>query len=176
MTYTDENGRLHVVVDEVDIPVYARLPSGILHCMVRAVDEATFDAVGLEVGLLRYENPAQPETLDEDGNVVTEAVEASGAIVPSAGNTVTRIGAHVITPAVLDDEGNEVTPAVLDNRYHVNFWLGSEVVTRGAWESWIVQWMAGTPGSPNADENSIAIMGVELIDPMTVVTPHNVLL
>ena len=60
--------------------------------MVRAVDEATFDAVGLQVGLLRYENPAQPETLDEDGNVVTEAVEASGAIVPSAGNTVTRIG------------------------------------------------------------------------------------
>ena len=33
----------------------------------------------LQVGLLRYENPAQPETLDEDGNVVTEAVEASGA-------------------------------------------------------------------------------------------------
>ena len=41
--------------------------------MVRALDEATFDAVGLQVGLLRYENPAQPETLDEDGNVVTEA-------------------------------------------------------------------------------------------------------
>ena len=101
-----------------------RTQGGVLHCMVRAVDEATFDAVGLQVGLLRYENPAQPETLDEDGNVVTEAVEASGAIVPSAGNTVTRIGAHVITPAVLDDEGNEVTPAVLDNRYHVNFWLG----------------------------------------------------
>ena len=172
MTYTDENGRLHVVVDEVDIPVYARLPSGILHCMVRAVDEATFDAVGLQVGLLRYENPAQPETLDEDGNVVTEAVEASGAIVPSAGNTVTRMGPHTITPAVLDDDGAEVTPAVMDNRYHVNFWVREYT----NWEEWIVQWMAGTPGSPNADENSIAIMGVELIDPMTVVTPHNVLL
>ena len=46
----------------------------------------------LQVGLLRYENPAQPETLDEDGNVVTEALEASGALVPSAGNTVTRMG------------------------------------------------------------------------------------
>ena len=64
----------------------------------------------------------------------------------------------------------------MDNRYHANFWLGSEVTARGNWEEWIVQWMAGTPGSPNADENSIAIMGVELIDPMTVVTPHNVLL
>ena len=60
----------------------------------------------------------------------------------------------------------------MDNRYHVNFWVREYT----NWEEWIVQWMAGTPGSPNADENSIAIMGVELIDPMTVVTPHNVLL
>jgi len=177
VTYTNEDGRLIVVQDDTETPVYAKLSGGVLHCMVRTVDEATFDAVGLSVGLLSYENPAQPEVLDEDGNVVQEAVEASGAIVPSAGNTVTRIGAHVITPAVLDDEGNEVTPAVTDDRYHVNFWLGADVVARGAWKPWIIQWMASDiNGTPNKDESSLAMNGIELIDPLSVTTPSNVLL
>jgi hypothetical protein len=173
MTYTDETGRLFVD----DTPVFAKLSGGVLHCMVRATDEATFNAVGLSVGLLSYENPAQPEVLDEDGNVVTAAVEASGAIVPSAGNTVTRIGAHVITPAVLDDEGTEVTAPVVDARYHVNFWLGAQVVALGTWKPWIVQWMASDlPGTPNKDESSLAMNGIELIDPLTVTSPSNILL
>ena len=177
MTYTDENGRLHVVIDEVDTPVYARLLGGVLYCMVRAVDEATFNAVGLEVGLLSYENPAQPEVLDEEGNVVTEAVEASGAIVPSAGNTVTRLGPHIVTPGTYDDEGNVITPPVIDNRYHVNFWLGASVAARNTWEPWILEWMASDlEGTPNKDESSLAMNGIELIDPLTVVSPSNVLL
>ena len=178
MTYTDETGRLYVVAEDgTETAVFAKLSGGVLHCMVRATDEATFNAVGLSVGLLSYENPAQPEVLDEDGNVVTAAVEASGAIVPSAGNTVTRIGSHVITPAVLGDEGVEVTPAVTDDRYHVNFWLGADVVARGAWEPWIIQWMASDiEGTPNKDESSLAMNGIELIDPLTVTSPSNVLL
>src|SRR6056300_639640 len=108
--YTNEDGRLIVVSEDgTETPVYAKLSGGILHCMVRANDEATFDAVGLQVGLLQYENPAQDAVLDEEGNEVTPAVPASGAIIPVSRATVTRIGPHVITPAVLDDEGNEVT-------------------------------------------------------------------
>ena len=171
--YTNEDGRLIVVAEDgTETPVYAKLSGGILHCMVRANDEATFDAVGLQVGLLQYENPAQDAVLDEEGNEVTPAVPASGAIIPVSGATVTRIGPHVLSPAVLDEEGNEVSPAVTDGRYHANFWIRED----SDWESWIVQWMAGTEGSPNANEASIEAMGVELIDPLTVTTPHNVLL
>ena len=174
MTYTDENGRLYVVdEDDTETPVFASLSGGVLHCMIRCADEATFEAAGLQVGLLQYENPAEDAVVDpETGDEITPAVPASGDLIPSGTATVTRMGPHTITPAVLDDDGAEVTPAVMDNRYHVNFWVREYT----NWEEWIVQWMAGTPGSPNADENSIAIMGVELIDPMTVVTPHNVLL
>jgi hypothetical protein len=178
MTYTDENGRLYVVAEDgTETAVFAKLSGGVLHCMVRAIDEDTFNAVGLSVGLLSYENPTQPEVLDEEGNVVTAAVEASGAIVPSAGNTVTRIGPHVITPGTYDDEGVELTAPVVDSRYHVNFWLGADVVARGAWEPWIVQWMASDlPGTPNKDESSLAMNGIELIDPLTITSPSNVLL
>ena len=174
--YTNEDGRLVVVQDDTETPVYAKLSGGILHCMVRCTDEATFDAVGLSVGLLTHENEGSAEVLDEEGNVVQEAVAPSGAIIPASGNTVTRIGPHVITPAVLDDEGNVVTPAVTDDRFHANFWLGSDVTARGNWEQWCIQWMAGADGTPNGSEESKVAQGVELIDPLSVATPHNVLL
>ena len=174
--YTNEDGRLIVVQDDTETPVFAEVKGGILHCMVRATDEDTFNAVGLQVGLLAHENPAQDAVVDEDGNVVQEAVAPSGAIIPASGNTVTRIGPHVITPAVLDDEGNVVTPAVTDDRFHANFWLGSDVTARGNWEQWCIQWMAGADGTPNGSEESKATQGIELIDPLTVATPHNVLL
>lgn len=171
--YTDENGRLIVVQEDgTEVPVFAKLSGGILHCMTRAVDEATFEQVGLQVGLLAYSDPGKDAVLDEDGNVIEEAVPPSGDIIPTSGNTVTRIGPYVITPAVLDEDGNEVTPAVTDDRYHVNFWIPED----SAWEGWIVQWMAGTPGSPNETEDSVALNGIELLDPLTIVSPANVLL
>jgi hypothetical protein len=175
--FTDESGRLHVVdAEDNATPVFAKVSGGVLHCMVRCTDEATFDAVGLSVGLLTHENEGSAEVLDEEGNVVQEAVAPSGAIIPASGNTVTRIGPHVITPAVLDDEGNVVTPAVTDDRFHANFWLGSDVTARGNWEQWCIQWMAGADGTPNGSEESKVAQGVELIDPLSVATPHNVLL
>jgi hypothetical protein len=172
--FTDESGRLHVVDEnENATPVFATIDRGLLHCMIRCADEATFEAVGLSVGLLTHENEGSAEVLDEEGNVVEEAVAPSGAIVASRGNTVTRMGAHVITPAVLDDEGNEVTPAVVDSRYHVNFWIP----VAGDWEALITDWMAnGEDADANASESAVTHQGVELIDPLSVNTPHNVLL
>lgn len=174
MTYTDETGRLYV--DET--PVYAKLSGGVLHCMIRCTDEATFETVGLQVGLLRYENPAQDAVVDpETGEEITPAVPASGAIIPTQGNTVTRLGSHVITPATYDEEGNEVTPAVMDNRFHVNFWLSPEATKRGEWEAWIVQWMLnGTLAEQNKSEVALLYQGVEVIDPASISSPSNVLL
>ena len=174
MTYTDETGRLYVD----DTAVYATLSGGVLHCMIRCTDEATFEAVGLQVGLLRYENPAQEAVVDpETGEEITPAVPASGAVIPTQGNTVTRIGSHVITPATYDEEGNEVTPAVMDNRFHVNFWLSPEATKRGEWEAWIVQWMLnGTLAEQNRSEVALLYQGVEVIDPASISSPSNVLL
>ena len=172
--FTDESGRLHVVDEnESATPVFAKVSGGVLHCMVRCADESTFDNVGLSVGLLTHENEGSAEVLDEDGNVVQEAVAPSGAIVAAKGNTVARLGPHVITPAVLDDEGNEVTPAVVDLRFHANFWIS----VSSAWETLIVDWANnGTASSANGSESAVVHQGVELIDPLSVNTPHNVLL
>lgn len=175
MTYevTDTN---QVLVNGVK--AYVTFDRGNLWAMIRATDKATFDAQALEVGLKVHTNPAQPSVIDpETEEVITPAVEASGPLVPAPGVTITELGPHVLTPASYDDEGNEITPAVLDNRYHVNFWLSPRLVETGAWETWAVAWTEnGTPASANNQEQAVLFQGIELIDPMTVQHPANVLL
>src|SRR6056297_3364057 len=154
--------------------VYVALEGGRLWAMVRATDKATFDQKALEVGLKVYRNPAQPEVLDEDGNEVTPAVEASGPLIPASGVTITEMGPHVLVVGTYDEDGNEVTAPVLDNRYHVNFWIGPNLVERGLWKQWALAWtQAGQPGTPNNQEESVVYEGIELIDPLTVTSPAN---
>ena len=173
MTYTDENGRLYVN----DTPVFARLSGGTLHCMIRAINKETFDAVALQIGLLRYENPAQDEIVDEEGNVIQEAVQASGDLIPAPDVTIARLGPYIITPTTYDENGDELTSAIQDDRYHVNFWLHPKAVENGAWESWIVQWMQSNDvGVANKNEKSLEAMGIELIDPLTIASPSNIIL
>lgn len=157
-----------------DTRVYITIEGGRLWAMVRAMDKATFDAKALEVGLKVHTNPAQPEVLDEEGNVLSPAVEASGPLIPAPGVTITEMGSHVLTLGTYDEDGNEVTPPVLDNRYHVNFWLAHSLVERGLWKQWALAWTAnGQPGAPNHTEESVAFQGIELIDPQTVTSPAN---
>jgi len=172
--YVDEDGLLHVVDEtlDTDVIVYARLQGGVLHVMGRAPDKATFDQEALAVGLVQYENP---EVLDEEGNVIEPA---SGELVPVQGATINGIGAYMTQPPGLDQDGNPATPPVFDERWHFNFWLDSTLVAKGAWETWIQQWMnLGTPGSnPNKNERAVVLKEVQLIDPTTVASPGNVLL
>jgi len=170
---TDDYGR-PIINDE---PVYAKLSGGILHCMVRATDEDTFNTAAKMVGLLVHQDQGSDAVVDEEGNVITPAVPPSGPLVPTQGNTVTYIGPQVLTPATYDDEGNELTPAVMDNRFHVNFWLGTEATERGDWINWIEQWMAnGTLAEQNRSEVALEYQGVEVIDPASIQSPSNVLL
>ena len=165
-----------LVIDGVRI--YATLDRGNLWCMIRAMDKATFDAQALAVGLTAYTNPAVPAVTDpETGEVVTPAIEASGPVVPTRGVTITEIGTHVLTPATYDEEGNVLTPAVLDNRYHVNFWLDAGTVALGAWMKWATLWTYyGAAIEPNREEDGTDLQGIELIDPQTVKQAVNVLL
>ena len=166
----------HLEVDGVR--VYATLEGGLLSCMVRATDKATFDAQALAVGLKVYQNPAIPAVIDpETGEVITPAVEASGPLIPSPGTTITELGPLVLTPGTYDEEGNELTPPVMDNRYHVNSWLAPWLVERGGWKTWGVMWTQnGQPVDPNNAEEAVAYQGIELIDPLTVSSPSNILL
>ena len=164
-----------LIIDGVRI--YAVMDRGNLWCMVRATDKATFDAQALEVKLKVYTNPAQAEVLDEAGNVVTAAVPASGPLISAPDVTIAELGSHVLTAGVYDAEGNETTAPVLDTRYHVNFWLGPEMVARGEWMQWATLWTHyGSTIVANAQEDGTAMRGVELIDPATVAHPANKLL
>src|SRR6056297_961284 len=157
-----------------DTRVYVTLEGGRLWAMVRATDKATFDQKALEVGLKVYTNPAQPEVLDEEGNVLFPAVEASGPLIPAPGVTIAEMGPHVLVPGTYDEEGKELTAPVLDNRYHANFWLAPSLVERGLWKQWALGWSQhGHAVAPNNKEDAIEFQGVELIDPLTVNNPAN---
>lgn len=160
-----------------DTRVYVAIEGGRLWAMIRATDEDTFNTQALAVGLKVYTNPAQGEVLDDEGNVVTPAVSASGPLIPAPGVTITEMGPYALVPAVLDADGNEMTPPVMDSRYHVNAWLSPAVVERNNWYQWALAWTTnGQPGAPNRTEESVVYEGIELIDPLTVSSPSNTLL
>jgi hypothetical protein len=162
-----------MIVD--DVQIYATFDRGNLWCMIRAVDKATFDAHALAVGLKMHEIPAQSAVLDhETQEVITPAVEASGPLIPAYGITITEIGPHILVPAVVDADGFEVTPAIMDNRHHVNFWLDAATVARGEWMRWATAWTYyGSDIVANAEEAGVSMNGIELIDPETVKRPSN---
>lgn len=155
--------------------VYVSLEGGRLWAMVRATDQATFDAKALEVGLKVYTNPAEPAIIDpETGEVLFPAEPPSGPLIPAPGVTITEMGPHVLVPGTYDENGNEVTAPVLDTRYHANFWLGPHLVERGNWKQWALAWtLNGYQVSPNNQEEAVEFQGIELIDPQTVTSPAN---
>jgi hypothetical protein len=164
-----------LIIDGVRI--YALMDRGSLWCMVRATDKATFNALALEARLKVYTNPAQDEVLDEEGNVVTAAVAASGPLISANDITITEIGSHVLTAGVYDEDGDETTAPVIDTRYHANFWLGPKVVARGEWMVWATLWTHyGSGIVANKLEDGTAMRGIELIDPHTIASPSNRLL
>ena len=61
--------------------------------MVRADDQATFEARAIEIGLLSYTTPAQ------------NGQPAEGPLVPLRGVTISRIGSIIKVPGVYDDSG-----------------------------------------------------------------------
>ena len=136
---------------------YFAIENGVLRAMIRAESKMTFDGAALSVGL-RY--------LNDEGETVTPRSVTISEVVP-----------YVITPATYDTEGNELTPAVVDNRYHGNFWIDLARADELLWQQWGSLWtINGQLAAANANEVAYEYNGVELIDPMTVSSPSNVLL
>jgi hypothetical protein len=88
----------------------------------------------------------------------------------------------VITPAVIDEEGNVTTPAVLDTRPHYNLriapWAQKALADDGVtprWQETVLMWMAnGSPIDPaekNKAEDGIKLSDITLIDPTTISSP-----
>jgi hypothetical protein len=90
----------------------------------------------------------------------------------------------MLTPAVLDGDGNETTPAVFDTRHHVNFRLAPPASERldehgdPRWWQWALAWtMQGdNDTNPNAAEQAKILHDITLIDPDTISSPSRVFL
>lgn len=150
----DENGD---VISETEVRCFVRIAGNTLHAMIRAKDKATFDTQAIGVGLRH---------INEEGVTITPRSV-----------TITELGPYVITPAVLDENGNITQEAVLDNRYHVNFWIDLNLADPNAWMQWAPAWsMHGVPATSNKQEFALVFNGIELIDPNTVRSPSNILL
>jgi len=104
-----------------------------------------------------------------------QAAEANGLTkdgIPIEGASIDVIGPVTVTPAVIDENGAEITPADIDNRYHVNLRLGPET----NWFPIAYAWMTNgnDDAEPNKDEETRTLARVSLIDPDTVKTPSRV--
>jgi len=123
---------------------------GHLRSMTRSLpDRATFSAMAVSAGLLK---------LDENGRLRS-----------TRGVTVTEIGPMVITPGEYAEDGTVIIPPVMDTRHHADFWLHRDLVAKGAWGSWALDWtLNGMDVPANAEEVAKEKAGIQLIDPATV--------
>ena len=99
-------------------------------------------------------------TTDEDGN-----------IQPKPEALLDYFGHIVVTPAVLDGEGEVVTEAVLHPKYHVNMRVVATPERIALYEQLFAQMEAAQPDS---SESAVLFAGVEIIDLTTVNTPRRV--
>ena len=162
---------INIGTEETPILVNVALSGGMVDAYVRATDRATFDAAALVAGLT-YE--VMQTVVDEETGEETQ--QPTGEIRTARGVEIHHIGPVVITPAVMDEEGNVTTPAVMDTRHHVNFRMGEPAVSRTdeegtlLWQKWAAQWTAAGADDTqrnNAEEGKV-LLGVSLIDPDTI--------
>jgi len=144
-----------------DVTVLLNYSGGMVDTLLRAEREADWFSGAFYYDLL---------SADEDGNVTA-----------APGVDIDYIGAVVLTPAVLDDEGNEVTPAVVDNRLHINLRISGAALAKvdengyPKWQTMALNWVReGDVAVPNNQEVGKSFYGVTQIDPDTIRIPKRV--
>jgi len=147
--------------DGNDVTVFISTASGFVDAICRADTKAAWEAAALSQNLL-VDDPER-------------------GLIPAPGANIDVLGPVVITEAVLDDEGNEVTPAVMDTRYHVNLRIAepmlSAVNSEGflKWKVTAINWTTyGQPETGNKSEAGVRLASVTLIDPATINSPARV--
>ena len=165
-----------------DVSVNLQWSGGMIDAEVRATDEAAFVAAALDQGLYVKE---MQTVVDEDGVETEEPVlyeDGNEIIRPAAGVSVSVLGPVVIIPASYDDDGNELTPPVMDNRYHVNLRMAGAALTAADesgypdWQTTAILWTeSGVEDTEiNSHESSLIFSDVGLIDPESIDTPQRV--
>lgn len=145
------------------VEVFVRLIESEVGCdyieaMCRAETREAWDAAALANNLLRQDVIGTDE---DDEPILSDPY-------PTYGVNIEHIGPVVITPATYDEEGEELTPAVLDTRHHVNFRISADL----AWQPIALAWMTmGAPDEPNKSEEAKVLAGVSLINPDSVNSP-----
>ena len=86
----------------------------------------------------------------------------------------------VLTPAVLDADGEVITPALLDPGYNCNLRIGEPLVSKKddsgwfLWELLLLEWTGiGVEGTVNDKVPGVAVSGVSLVDLSQVATPQS---
>lgn len=147
--------------DGLDVEVLTREVDGMVDSMLRSDNKVTFEAAALTQGLL---------------------VEGEGELVPAPGANIDVIGPIPTTPGTYDDEGNELTPPVMDNRYHVNLRItGPMMISRNTegllkHEVTALNWSQhGTKTKKsNKSETGKTLYGITQLDMDSVNTPWRV--
>lgn len=126
---------------------------------VRINEDGYVDALCRAAYKSAWDQAAEANGLTNDGN-------------PIYGASIDVIGHVVITPAIYDENGVELTPADVDNRYHVNLRLAPET----NWLPIALAWMehGNDDAEPNKDEETRTLARVSLIDPDSIKTPTRV--
>jgi len=160
--------------EENPILVLVHYSGGMLDAVVRATDEATFEAAA-RWAELKYE--VTETVTDPETGETTE--QGTGEWATAKGVHISPLGPVVITPGTYDEDGTELTAPVMDNRYHVNIRLTDPALSRVdeygvlKWEKWAMAWSLGGADDMqiNANEVGKVMQGVSLIDPDTIASP-----
>jgi len=147
--------------DGNDVTVLLNYSGGMVDTLLRAEREADWFSGAFYYDLL---------IADDEGNVTA-----------SPGVDIDYIGAVVLTPAVIDAEGNEVTPAITDDRLHINLRISGAALAKVGetgypkWKTMALNWVReGDAAAPNNQEVGKIFYGVTQIDPETVNIPARV--
>ncbi len=143
-----------------------------IEMLLWAPDRETFAATMAGLTLPGGQHIAWLATEDEPGPTPTSSIRTLEVILCD------EIGEVVMTPAVLDEEGNEITPAVIVPGYHVNMvatgWLAAMLTAGMPTEGDIftrtrildllgtMNWQPSAVGEP---AGYVGTSGVKIFDP-----------
>ena len=168
---------INIGTDEDPIVILVTVSGGILDAVVRAADEATFEAAA-RWAELRYE---VTETITDPETGET-TVQGTGEWATSKGVHLDHIGPVMVKAGTYDEDGNQLTAPIFDNRHHVNIRVTEPALSMvdeygvTKWQKWAMAWsMSGTPDTHrNSQENALVLQGVSLIDAETIRSPSRV--
>lgn len=167
----------YTLPDGSEVTLLVANTDGMVDAICRAATKDVWDAAALTAGLTY----AVTETVtDPDTGAQTEV--PTGEIKAARGVYIDHIGPVVIIPAVLDADGAEITPAVMDTRHHVNFRMAEPALSVAGqsglpkWVETAIAWsMQGTLDTEvNKNEIGLTLQDVVLIDPATIATPKRI--